>query len=110
MGSACEFYSEMSLDDMLKVLNRKGPWKWSMHDSFWCGDYLVCRPEQGVRVRIHYPAESVAPNRQHPKGYYTGTFSVDTGAAATPDSIDRIFRKLLTQLHAQKVREIEYYD
>jgi hypothetical protein len=110
MGSACEFYCDMSLDDMLKVLNGKGPWKWTVHDSFWYGDYLVCQPEQGLRVRIHHPAESIAPDTKHPKSYYTATFSVDSGAAAVLDSIDETLRKLLTHLHAQNVREIEYYD
>jgi hypothetical protein len=110
VASAYEFCCDMSMDEMLKILNSKGSWSWSIHDSHWYGDYLVCRPEQGVRVRIHHPSEAIAPDTLHSKNYYTATFSVDSGAAAALDSIDQTLRKLLSNLGAQNVHEVEYYD
>jgi hypothetical protein len=79
---AYEFNCELSLEEMLGVLNKKGAWKWTMRDSYWYGDYLICRPEEDVRVRIHQPAEFYAgitrdPKDLEPRDYYTAVFTIE---------------------------------
>ena len=113
MASAYEFNCDMAMEEMLKVLNKKGPWKWTMRDSHWYGDYLICRPEEDVHVRIHHPAEFFYGIIQHPKDYYTALFTIESKAAdygLHDDAVDHIFRELLVHLQAQNLREIEYYD
>src|ERR1700688_1722896 len=100
----------MSMEEMLEVLNKKGSGKWTMRDSYWYGDYLNCRPEEDVRVRIHQPAEFYAgitrdpkdleprdlePRDLEPRDYYTATFIIESKAAAARDAVDHIFRELL---------------
>ncbi len=41
------FDSDLTLEDMQTVLNAAGPWQWVMHDSYWYGDYLLTRPDEG---------------------------------------------------------------
>lgn len=110
VAAAYEFNCELSLEEMLKVLNKKGPWKWTMRDSHWYGDYLNCRPEEGVRVRIHHPAEFSADRTQAPEDRYTVLFTIESTAAASRDTVDHAFRDLLVHLHARNLREIESYD
>jgi hypothetical protein len=114
VASAYEFNCDMSMEEMLKVLNKKGSWKWTMRDSYWYGDYLNCRPEEDVRVRIHQPAEFYAgitrdPKDIEPRDYYTATFTIESKAAAARDAVDHIFRELLVHLHARNLREIASY-
>lgn len=110
MALAYEFDSDMSMEEMLKVLNNKGSWKWTMHDSYWYGDYLNCRPQEDVRVRIHHPAEFFYGIIKHPRDRYTALFTIESKAAAADDTVDRIFRELLVHLHARNLREIASYD
>jgi hypothetical protein len=120
VASAYEFNCDMSMEEMLKVLNERGSWKWTMRDSYWYGDYLNCRPEEDVRVRIHHPAEFYAGitqqdprHPQHPKEYYTAVFTIESKAGTRglhDDAVDKIFRELLVHLQARNLREIEYYD
>jgi hypothetical protein len=118
VASAYEFTCDMSLEEMFKVLNEKGSWQWTMHDSHWYGDYLNCRPEEGIRVRIHHPAEfnggiTQDPKDLDPKDRYTALFTIESKAATRglhDDAVDQIFRELLVHLHARNLREIEYYD
>jgi hypothetical protein len=107
---AYEFSCELSLEEMLKVLNENGSWKWTIRDSYWYGDYLNCRPQEDVRVRIHHPDEFFYGITHHPKDYYTALFTIGSKAAAARDAVDHIFRELLLHLHARNLREIEYYD
>jgi hypothetical protein len=114
VASAYEFNCDMSMEEMLKVLNTKGAWKWTMRDSYWYGRYLNCRPEEDVRVRIHHPAEFYAgitrdPIDLEPRDYYTATFNIESKAAAARDAVDHIFRELLVHLHARNLREIASY-
>jgi hypothetical protein len=121
VASAYEFNCDLSLEEMLKVLNEKGPWKWALQDdSYWYGSYLVnnCRPVEGVRVRIHHPAEFYAgitrdPKDLEPIDYYTAVFTIESKAgtrALHDDAVDHIFRELLVHLHARNLREIDYYS
>jgi hypothetical protein len=115
---AYEFNCDMCMEEMLKVLNEKGPWKWTMHDSHWYGDYLNCRPKENVRVRIHHPAEFYAgitrdPKDLEPRDYYTAVFTIESKAGTRgphDDAVDHIFRELLVHLQARNLREIASYD
>ena len=110
MALAYEFTCELSMEEMLEILNKKGPWKWTMHDSHWYGDYLNCRPEEDVRVRIHHPAEFFYGITHHPEDRYTALFTIEFKAAAARDTVDHIFHELLAHLQARNLCEIEYYD
>ena len=110
MASAYEFNCELSIEEMLKVLNEKGPWKWTMRDSHWYGEYLNCRPEEDVRVRIHDPADFLGGRTQDSKDHYNALFTIESKAATTRNAVDHIFRELLVHLHARNLREIAYYD
>lgn len=118
MASAYEFDCDMSMEEMLTVLNNKGSWQWTIRDSYWYGDYLNCRPQEGVRIRIHHPAEffgvfsqvNVPERTPDPEDYYTGLFTIESNAAGMRDAVDEIFRNLLNHLQARNVREIESYD
>jgi len=107
---AYEFDCNISMEDMLEVLNKKGPWKWAVHDSHWYGDYLNCRPDEDVRVRIHHPAEFFYGITHDPKSHYTALFTIESKAATTRDAVDHVFRELLVHLQAWNLREIAYYD
>ena len=118
MASAYAFNCDMSMEEMLEVLNKKGSWKWTMRDSYWYGDYLNCRPEEDVRVRIHQPAEFYAgitrdPKDLEPRDYYTAVFTIESKAGTRgphDDAVDHIFRELLVHLQAWNLREIASYD
>jgi hypothetical protein len=110
VASAYEFNCDMSVDEMLQVLNKKGPWKWAIRDSHWYGDYLNCRPEEGVRVRIHHPAECFPGGTQDRRDYYTALFTIESKRAPSRDAVDHILRELLAHVHARNLREIENYE
>ncbi len=50
---AYEFDCDRPLSDMRGILNERGPWDWSIRESYWYGDYLMCRPGDGVRILVH---------------------------------------------------------
>jgi hypothetical protein len=107
---AYEFNCELSLEEMLKVLNEKGSWKWTMRDSYWYGDYLNCRPEEDVRVRIHHSAEFFYGITPHANDNYTALFTIESKAVEAHDAVDHVFRELLVHLHVRNLREIASYD
>ncbi|MGP8142114.1 MAG: hypothetical protein ACLQBU_09580 [Terriglobales bacterium] len=81
-----------------------------MRDSHWYGDYLNCRPKEGVRVRIHHPAEFFTDKTKDPEDRYTVLFTIESTAPASRDAVDHAFRDLLAHLNARNLREIESYD
>jgi len=118
---AYEFNCEMSMEQMLEVWNQNGPWKWTTHESYWYGEYLISRPENGVRVRIHHPfqfpfrigeskAVFAANNLDYPRNYYCALLEVDAEAPAERKSVDQRLHTLLHQVHSRNVREVEHYD
>ena len=94
-----------STDSLLRRLNRIGGWSWTMGDSYWYGDYLACVPFPGVRIRIvDFPGRTS-------EGY---TFESDIRTrpeCKTPMAeIDQAYRKVLAEVPAWNVREIEWFD
>jgi len=96
---------ESSTDSLCARLNALGGWSWSVGDSYWYGDYVRCVPFEGVRIRIvDFPTT------------VDGGFRYDAdvrirGECNTPmPVIDEAFRKVLAQIGAEHVQEIEPFD
>jgi hypothetical protein len=52
-GRAYEFSCEKSLYQMEDLLTKQGPWAWRIRDCAWYPDYLMCRPDENVRICIY---------------------------------------------------------
>jgi len=96
---------ESSTDRLQARLNSLGGWSWRLGDSYWYGDYVACVPFPGVRIRIvDFPTQVEAGFR----------YDVDVrirGECNTPmEVIDAEFRKVLAQIGAQDIEEIEPFD
>jgi hypothetical protein len=106
MTGAYEFISkESSTDRLCARLNALGEWSWYMGDSYWYGDYVACKPFEGVRIRIvDYPTP------------IEGEYKYDADVRLRPECttpmtvIDEAFRKALAQIGAHGVQEIEPFD
>jgi hypothetical protein len=106
MTGAYEFICVYSSTDELRArLNALGVWNWEMGDSHWYGDYLACRPFVGVRIRI-----CDFPERTE-NGY---RFQADVRQSAdsqTPmETVDQTFRRMLAEIGAHGIREIEWFN
>lgn len=53
VGWTCSFDYPGSLDNLVHTLNTIGPWTWTLRKNARHGSYLSCRPQSGVRARIH---------------------------------------------------------
>jgi hypothetical protein len=104
---AFHFRSDQSLDDICETFNAAGPWEWSGRESYIFGDYLNSRPEEGVRLQVHYFPQAFVqkPARE---GYHA-LLEVPTGSSSQK-VVDDTFRKLLTKVSARDIQSIEPYD
>lgn len=105
MTGAYSFICEQSSTDSLRdALNALEGWVWSPGDSYWYGDYVACKPFEGVRIRIvdyprrvndkyQYDADVRFRNKQHAAG---------CGGQSLSQS--------LAQISAHDVEEIEPFD
>ena len=87
----------MPLVDLERKLNESGPWRWEMRESSWYGDYIVARPEHGVRIRIQDPQQSGAVDvRPAPAGErrYWAQLDVESTDEALRQSTDTVFWRL----------------
>jgi hypothetical protein len=50
---AYDFGCNQSIKSILDAFNEAGPWQWQMRESVIFGDYLSCRPNDRVWVRVH---------------------------------------------------------
>lgn len=95
-----------STDALLRRLQQLGGWHWTMGDSYWYGDYLACRPFPGVRIRI-----VDFPSRSADGWKYDSDIRLSSPECFTPmNVIDEAYRKLLAQIPACDVREIQPFD
>jgi hypothetical protein len=95
-----------STDKLLFRLRELSGWDWRIGDSAWYGDYLACKPFPGVRIRIVDFPDST------PGGWkYDSDIRRRSPECATPmTEIDEAYRKLLAQIPAEDVKEIEWFD
>lgn len=106
MTGAYEFIcQESSTDQLCARLNALGGWSWRLGDSYWYGDYVACMPFEGVRIRIIDFPRTI-----------DGEYKYDADVRLRPECktpmtvIDEAFRKVLTQMGAHDVQEIEPFD
>ena len=93
-----------STDQLAARLNQLGGWEWRLGDSYWYGDYVASVPFPGVRIRIvDFP--------KHAGDEYKYDADVRLREAGTPmTAIDEAFRKVLAQIPAHSIQEIDPFD
>jgi hypothetical protein len=109
---AYDFACDRSMERMLAIFNRAGPWRWEQRESAWYGHYLNTCPAEGVRVRVHeYPqaGEGGVFQGLREKGF-SALLHIEVECSATQAKIDEVFRSLLNSAHATDITEIEPYD
>jgi hypothetical protein len=103
---AFEFICQLSIEELAIAINRAGPWTWQLRESHWYGDYLNCRPESRVRMRIHQPRHFIFDGAAagEPPDRYLAQLN---GAGA---ALESSFLELLRAVGARDVTRIESYD
>ncbi len=106
MTGAYEFICPYkSTDDLYARLNQLGGWQWQIGDSHWYGDYVACLPFAGVRIRIcDFPAKVGNEYK------YQADIKRSPDCKTQMPAIDEAFRKVLAQIPAHSVKEIEWFD
>jgi hypothetical protein len=94
-----------STDVLVKKLNELGGWQWWLGDSYWYGDYVACKPFPGVRIRI-----IDFPTIAHGGYRYESDVRIGKECTTSMEEIDAAYRKVLEQLGAHDVEEIESFD
>jgi hypothetical protein len=94
-----------STDALLGRLQELGIWQWRIGDSYWYGDYLGCRPFPGVRIRIVDFPSLVDGNYR-----YESDIRISSECTTPMEAIDEAYRKMLAQIPAHDVKEIEWFD
>jgi hypothetical protein len=98
----CQYSSTSSLQQRL---NEMGGWQWVMGDSHWYGDYLACAPLEGVRIRIvDFPGKAETGFR------YESDIRIRPECRTPMTEIDAAYRKVLAQIPAAEIKEIEWFD
>ena len=106
MTGAWEFIcKESSTDRLCARLNALGGWSWYLGGSHWYGDYVACRPFEGVRIRI-----VDFPERAGDGHKYDADVRLSPGCRTSMQVIDDEFRKALAHIGAHDVKEIEPFD
>jgi len=96
---------ESSTEQLRDRLNSLSGWEWRMGDSYWYGDYVACTPFEGVRIRIVDFPKSVNDEYR-----YDADVRIRGECHTSMETIDAAFRKVLAQLGAHDVEEIESFD
>jgi hypothetical protein len=106
MTSAYEFICKYkSTDALCSRLNELGGWQWRIGDSYWYGDYVACVPFPGVRIRIcDFPALVDGEFQYHSDVRFAAESKTSLAM------VDEAFRKVLVQIPAHNVQEIEPFD
>ena len=94
-----------STDSLHWRLNEMGGWNWRQGDSHWYGDYLACSPFEGVRIRI-----CDFPGKSGESYIYESDVRCRPECKTPMPEIDEAYRKMLAQIPAVNVREIEWFD
>jgi len=106
MTGAYEFVcKESSTERLCASLNALRGWQWSLGDSYWYGDYARCQPFAGVRIRIIDFPEQVDHEYK-----YEADIRLSAECLTPMETIDESFRRVLAQIGAHNIREIEPFD
>ena len=106
MAGAYSFICKESSTDRLRDrLNSLGGWQWRLGDSYWYGDYVACVPFEGVRIRI-----VDFPKKINDEYQYDADVRIRGECHTSMEVIDESFRKVLAQINAHDVQEIESFD
>ncbi len=108
---AFRFDCDKTLDQLAAALNAAGTWRWQGRESYWYGDYLSCRPAQGIRARIHDHAQATTHTQQvRPKPIYTMQVDIDADPELESSAVVDIAKESLAKSGATNISEIEPYD
>lgn len=105
MTGAYSFICEYSSTDLLCSRLNELEWQWRVGDSYWYGDYLAAVPFPGVRIRI-----VDFPGRIGDEYIYESDIRIRKECTKPMEEIDAAYRKVLAQLPAHDVKEIERFD
>jgi hypothetical protein len=108
---AYDFTARVPIRAVRTTFNEAGPWQWQAHDSQYYGDYLNCRPEPHVRLRVHeYPGIGLVNFTGRRLKGFKAMLEIEPESTATRAEIDTVFRRLLQALGARHVTETVPYD
>jgi hypothetical protein len=97
---AYEFSCERSLAEMEPILDRSGPWRWTIRDCAWYPDFLQCRPQDDVRICLY--------ERNPPRGpAYRCHVEIAPRTAAQRASIEPVLVGLLGKLPVDGLVEVD---
>src|ERR1700675_1474086 len=108
MGPACYDWSLRiclpgSIDSRIALAAEwAGGAEWRMGDSHWYGDYVACVPFAGMHIRI-----CDFPERVGDEYRYRADVRVTAECSTPMEAVDAAFRKVLAEIAAHGVREIE---
>jgi hypothetical protein len=109
---AYDFTCKQPIEAIRDAFNAAGPWQWQLNDSHFYGDYLNCRPQEHVRLRVHaYPGNGMVRfTGLRFWGGYKAMLEIAPAGTVTQSEVDDVFRRLLQGIKARHVTEIEPYD
>jgi hypothetical protein len=120
---AYDFHCNQSIESILDAFNATGPWQWQMRESVIFGNYLSCRPNDWVWIRVHeysqmgrgpvplFATEHFLASAARRDGGFAASLQInDENSAKISCEIDQVCRRLLQGINARKVAEITPYD
>jgi hypothetical protein len=107
---AYDFACDQPIEAILDAFNAASPWQWGMRDRLHWGDYLSCRPKEGVQVRVlKYPKRYGVVVGFRDKSF-KALLEIEAASMATQSEIDDVFRRSLQAINATNVTEAKPYD
>jgi hypothetical protein len=108
---AYDFTCRQPIEAIRDAFNAAGPWQWPLNDSHFYGDYLNCRPQEHVRLRVHeYPGNGMFRFTGLRSSGFKAILEIEAPGTVTRSDVDSVFRRLLQGIEATNVTEIEPYD
>jgi hypothetical protein len=119
---AYDFTCDQPIETILAAFNAAGPWQWQLRDSTIFGDYLSCRPNERVWVRVHeysrmgygpiplLASEHFRASAGRRDKAFAASLQIDGESMAARPEIDHVFQRLLQRINATNMTEIEPYD
>jgi hypothetical protein len=105
MTGAYSFICDYPSTDALCARLNQVAWQWRVGDSHWYGDYLAAVPFPGVRIRI-----VDFPTRTETGYLYDSAVRLSKECTTPMEEIDAVYRKILAQIPAHDIQEIEGFD